>query len=84
MNKNIVPFIKIREYFDNVVMSNMGDMIGDCKVCKAKQTKIFEHPCWNVIIEESKKAWEKANANIPTPPNGNPIPPVDSEGKTES
>jgi hypothetical protein len=79
---NIVPFIKLKDYFDNVAMSNMGDWTGDCKICKTKQIRIFEHPCWNIVREESKKLWEKENATSATIDKPTiPVPPVDDDGK---
>jgi len=81
---NIIPFVKIKDFFDNITYTSMRDYVGDCKICKKKQIKIFEHPCWELIRQQSKEAWEKANANNPTPPNDDPVSPVDSEGKTES
>jgi hypothetical protein len=60
MHKNkIVPFVRVRDYFDNVLVSPMGDYIGDCKTCKEKNIKIFDHNCWHGIREESKKQYAK-------------------------
>ena len=60
MHKNkIVPFVRVRDFFDNVVITPMGDYIGDCKTCKEKGLKIFEHKCWYGIREESKKQYAK-------------------------
>jgi hypothetical protein len=62
----------------------MDVMIGDCKLCKTPQVKIFEHSCWAKIRAESKKQAAKNEVANNPDPGVLPEPPVDDEGKTDS
>jgi len=56
---NVVPFISLSDYFSEIKTTGMGVIRGNCKICKANDIVIFEHPCWTTIREESKKLFTK-------------------------
>ena len=56
---NIVPFVRLSDYFSDVKTTNMGVIRGNCKICKTNDIVIFEHPCWTHIREEGKKLYSK-------------------------
>lgn len=59
----ITPFVRLADFFDNVVRDAMDNITGDCKVCKTNQVKIFTHSCWRKIREESKVLYAKEEEN---------------------
>jgi hypothetical protein len=56
---NVVPFILLANFFDNVKLDNFDVMTGDCKICKTANVKIYDHACWKALREESKKIYAK-------------------------
>jgi hypothetical protein len=58
-SNNVVPFVSLSDYFSEIKTTNMGVIRGNCKICKANDIAIFEHPCWVAIREESKKIFAK-------------------------
>lgn len=81
--ENISPFVVLREYFDNVVSTNMGLYKGDCKICKVKDINIFEHQCWSVIMKDVKERVTKDDIPVPIDGGMDPVSPVDDEGKAD-